>query len=177
MKEEYLKEIKKIDKQISKSFQESNHIQGYVPSSIEIGLFYNDELVLLTTFGKPRFNKNYEYELLRLCSKQNYSVVGGFSKILKYFKQTYSSSIISYACRKYSSGNVYEKTGFTFIENSKPSYLYTKDDIVLSRYQCQKHKLKNLLGNEYDCDLTEKENMIDAGYHKVFDCGNKVYVL
>ena len=170
-------EIRHVDKQISKSFQESNHIQGYVPSSIELGLFYNAELVLLTTFGKPRFNKNYEYELLRLCSKQNYSVVGGLSKILKFFKQNYSSSIISYACRKYSVGNVYEKTGFTFIENSKPSYVYTKDDIVLSRYQCQKHKLKNLLGNEYDCDLTEKENMIKVGYHKVFDCGNKVYVL
>lgn len=170
-------EVKHIDKQTSKEFQESNHIQGYVPSSIELGLFYNDELVLLTTFGKPRFNKKYEYELLRLCTKQNYSVVGGLSKILKFFKQNYSSSIISYACRKYSIGNVYEKTGFTFIENSKPSYLYTKDDIVLSRYQCQKHKLKNLLGNEYDCDLTEKENMIKSGYHKVFDCGNKVYVL
>jgi hypothetical protein len=170
-------EIKHVDKQTSKSFQESNHIQGYVPSSIELGLFYNDELVLLTTFGKPRFNKNYEYELLRLCTKQNYSVVGGFSKILKFFKQNYSSSIISYACRKYSVGNVYEKTGFTFIENSKPSYVYTKDNIVLSRYQCQKHKLKNLLGSEFDCNLTEKENMIKAGYHKVFDCGNKVYVL
>lgn len=27
------------------------------------------------TFGKPRYNKNYEYELLRYCS--NYSVIGG----------------------------------------------------------------------------------------------------
>ena len=170
-------EIRQVNKKDAKEFQEKNHIQGYIPSSIELGLFYNDELVLLTTFGKPRFNKNYEYELLRLCTKQNYSVAGGFSKILKHFKQTYSSSIISYACRKYSIGNVYEKTGFDFIENSKPSYVYTKDNIILSRYQCQKHKLKNLLGNEFDSNLSEKENMIKAGYHKVFDCGNKVYAI
>ena len=29
-------EIKHVDKQTSKEFQESNHIQGYVPSSIQL---------------------------------------------------------------------------------------------------------------------------------------------
>jgi hypothetical protein len=37
------------------------------------------------TFGKPRFNKNYEYELVRFASKLGTKVIGGAGKLLKYF--------------------------------------------------------------------------------------------
>ena len=33
-----------------------------------------EELVAVMTFGKPRFNKNYEYELIRYATK--YKVIG-----------------------------------------------------------------------------------------------------
>ena len=37
------------------------------------------------TFGKPRFNKNYEWELIRYSSLLNQRVLGGASKLLKRF--------------------------------------------------------------------------------------------
>ena len=74
------------------------HLQGgLMKQSICLGLYYNNELVELMTFGKPRYNKNYEYELLRLCSHKDYSITGGTQKLFKYFIDNYKpSSIISY---------------------------------------------------------------------------------
>ena len=50
-------------------FLEKNHIQGKVGSSVNIGLYHQDKLVSLMTFGKPRMDKVYEYELLRFCNE------------------------------------------------------------------------------------------------------------
>ena len=171
-------EIKKVDKQASKSFQESNHIQGYVPSSIELGLFYNDELVLLTTFGKPRFNKNYEYELLRFCNKLNTSVIGGASKLFSYFLKNYfqrGEKIVSYANIRISDGGLYHKLGFIEKGKTDPNYFYFKSNRIYTRYQCQKSKLPKLLGDEFNSNLTEKENMNNNDYKIVYDCGNYVF--
>ena len=49
-------EIKEISSKDSVKFLEENHIQGNVNSKIRIGLFYNDELVSLMTFGSLRKN-------------------------------------------------------------------------------------------------------------------------
>jgi hypothetical protein len=38
-----------------------------------------------------------------------YNVVGGFSKLLSYFRNNYVESIVSYADRRYSNGGVYDK--------------------------------------------------------------------
>ena len=63
---------------------------------IRLGLYYNNQLVSLMTFGKSRFNKNCEYELLRYCS--HYNVVGGAEKLFKHFINEYKpSSIVSYS--------------------------------------------------------------------------------
>ena len=50
---------------------------------------------------KPRYNKNYEYELIRYAASKH--VIGGASKLLKYFERNYKpKSIITYADRRFS---------------------------------------------------------------------------
>lgn len=44
-----------------------------------------------------------------------------------------------------------------------------------SRNKYQKHKLKNLLEN-FDPKLSEIENMVNNGFDRIWDCGNKVFV-
>ena len=128
-----------------RNFLDENHLQGACTSKINLGLFYNDELVEVMTFSKPRFNKNYDYELLRLCSKKYISVIGGASKLFKYFITNHSGcSVISYANRRFSNGNIYRQLGFKELKASNPNYFYCTNDIVLTRYQCQKHKLRDL---------------------------------
>jgi hypothetical protein len=156
-----------------------NHIQGTCASKINLGLFYEKELVSLMTFGKPRFNKKYEYELIRFCNKKNLSVIGGASKLLHSFIEEYHpNSIISYANRRWSQGNLYEKLGFSLDLETPPNYFYFHpDDFLLkSRVQFQKHKLQSIL-QEYNPDLSETKNMYINGYRKIYDCGNKVYSL
>ena len=172
-----IKEIK--DNKLVNNFLENNHLQGKCSSSIKLGLYFNDELVSLMTFGKPRFNKKHQWELIRFCNKKYITVIGGASKLFKYFIKNYldnNSSIISYANYRYSNGNLYEKLNFQKTGISKPSYFYTGKK-KFTRYEAQKHKLKSILGKDnFDENKTEMENMENNGYHRVYDCGNLIYV-
>ena len=106
-------------------------------------------------------------------------VIGGAGKLLKYFRDHYNGSIITYCDRRFSIGNMYQKIGFKLDHISKPNYWYfTNKHNILTRYQCQKHKLKKLLGEEiFDPNLSEEENMKKIGGYRVYDCGNLVYTI
>ena len=173
-------QVKSVNNFDTRTFLESNHLQGYGISKINLGLYYDDILVSLMTFGNPRFNKNYEWELVRFCNQMNTKVTGGASKLLKHFVRTNSpKSIISYADRRHSTGGLYDALGFTQVRKTKPNYFYTKKNncvLLESRLKFQKHKLPNILSN-FDSALTESQNMFNNDYRRIWDCGNLVYVL
>jgi hypothetical protein len=171
-------QIKDVSPSDAKKFLRENHLQGGVSQSIRLGLYYNDELVSLMTFGKSRYNKSVQYELIRFCSKLNYSVVGGASKLLRHFERTYNpQSIISYANRRWSTGGLYHKLGFELTGSTPANYFYFKKeyDELQSRVKFQKHKLKNIL-EVFDENLSESENMYVNGYRKIYDSGNLVFI-
>ena len=169
--------IKEVKPEETRKFLEENHLQGDCNSKIRLGLYYEENLVSLMTFGKSRYNKNIDYELIRFCSLKGYNVVGGASKLLSHFRKQYSGSIISYANRRWSNGDLYRKLGFKEIGQTPPNYFYFNNDFEIhSRIAFQKHKLKDKLMN-FDPDLTEEQNMFNNGYNKIYDCGNKVFVL
>ena len=171
-------DIREVDFKTCHDFLEYNHLQGWCSSSINLGLFYKNELVSVMTFGKPRFNKKYEWELLRFCNKLNYHVIGGAGKLLKYFERNYHpKSLISYADRRWSVGNLYLKLGFEHILNTIPNYWYIDfhNLKLFSRVKFQKHKLHNILEN-YNENISESENMKNNGYGRIYDCGNMVFV-
>ena len=144
-------------------------------------MFYKDELVAVMTFSKARFS-DAEYELQRFCSKVGFVIYGAASKLLKYFRNEYKGRIISYANRRWSTGNLYKKLGFDFIHDSEPNYFYFKNYgcsskfVLESRNKYQKHKLINIL-EKYNNKLSEWDNMTLNGYDRIFDSGNKVYML
>ena len=163
-----------VDNKMATKFLNKYHIQGAVNASINLGLFYKNRFVALMTFGKSRFNKSYDYELLRYCTIANFSIIGAAGKLFNYFLKNYSGSIISYADRRWSNGNLYKQLGFEELSTSAPAYYYIKDDIRYNRVKFQKHKLANLL-EAFDPTLSESENMSINGYIKVWDCGNLCY--
>ena len=75
-------EVRTVCHKEAYEFINKYHIQGYARSSIRLGLFYKDELVSIMTFGKPRYNKKFDYELIRYCSSK--LVVGGCEKLFAY---------------------------------------------------------------------------------------------
>lgn len=105
-----------------------------------------------------------------------YRVIGGAGKLLKYFERKYNpKSIITYADRSYSQGNMYKQLNFKLLNISEPNYFYINHNLILSRYQCQKSKLKNILKN-FDQNLTQSENMVLNGFTTIYDCGNFIFI-
>ena len=172
-------EIKEVSSSESSAFLKANHLQGIAPSSVKLGLYYKNNLVELLTMGQSRFNKRYTWELTRACSKLNTTVRGGFSKLLKYFKEHYEGSIISYGNRRwaYAERNVYKENGSPLL-TAAPNYFYFMpgEYVLMSRQRFQKHKLEGKL-KTFDKDKTETENMYNNGYRRIYDCGNLVYQL
>lgn len=169
-------DVREIDSHMSNEFLDANHLQGGDNAPIRYGLFHNNELVSVMTFGKPRFSSSYDYEMIRFASRIGVNVVGGASKLLVYFKRNHSGTIVSYADRRYSNGSLYEKLGFTLDHVSSPNYWWFKSKTKLGRYECQKHLLSKLLGDGFIQEQSESENMIRNGYRRIYDCGNIVYV-
>jgi hypothetical protein len=168
--------IKSVDGSTAAHFLDDNHIQGKCISSINQGLYFEGELVALMTFSKPRFSKKAQWELLRYCTKRGLSVVGGPSRLLTSFiKQQKPSSIISYADRRWSQGNLYRTLGFKQLPSSAPGYWYVSNAGLHHRMQFQKHRLSKQL-QVFDANLTEEENMLLNGYRVLWDCGNHVFI-
>lgn len=173
-------EVKKIDRKIADEFLGSYHLQGSTKSlQHAYGLYYKDELIEVMTFGKPRYNKNYEYELLRLCTKIGYSIVGGASKILKFFeKQIKPSSIISYCDLSKFNGDVYEKLGFKLESQTQPvkhwynpkTRRHITDNLLRQRGFDQLHNAN------FGKGTSNEELMIEHGYVEIYDCGQLVFI-
>jgi endogenous inhibitor of DNA gyrase (YacG/DUF329 family) len=169
--------IRELNNSTTSNFINANHIQGHINSKINIGLFYNEELVAIMTFGKPRFDKKYQYELLRYCSSINTIIHGGASKLFNYFINEYNpQNIITYSDKSWNTGKLYRILGFEFSHTSGPNYWYFKNNsyTLHSRVKFQKHKLSKIL-KIFDPSLTEWENMKNNGYNRIWDCGNDVW--
>jgi hypothetical protein len=174
-----IRELKSnVEQKLCSDFINNNHTQGNIGSKIKFGLFYNDELVSVMTFGKLRKNLGQkggpnDYELLRYCNKCNYSVVGGASKLFKHFIKEYDPlNITSYADKMWSfSDNLYVKIGMTFIHRSEPSYFYIVGDVRKNRFGYRKDVL---LTCGYDGNhWGEHDICYNNGLYRIFDTGTE----
>lgn len=175
-------EIKQVRNKDLRDFLDSNHLQGYCSAVIAYGLYKNSELIACMTFSKPRFNKAYQYELIRFCVKQGVSIQGGASKLFKTFLCDYEpTSVISYANRRFSKGFIYKTLGFELISETYPNYYYVNENNMYARQKFQKHKLKELFDKSiikyYNENESESVIMSKNGFKKVYDAGNLTYGL
>ena len=154
------------------------HLQGTCRGQkIRLGLYHNNQLVSLMTFGKSRFNKNCEYELLRYCS--HYNVVGGAEKLFKYFVDNYKpNSIVSYCDTSKFSGKVYDALGFKYIKTNSPrKHWYSlkekrhiTDGLLLSQ------GYDRLFKENHGKGTSNEELILSRGYLPVYDCGQATYI-
>lgn len=171
--------IKEITSQEAKFFLEATHIQGGVGSSVNLGLFYNDMLISVMTFGKKRIAMGQkvrvegEYELLRFSSLLGHVVNGGASRLFKHFIKKYNPNVvITYADRNWSDGNLYNQLGFTKIHDTAPNYWYYKNGKRFHRFNFRKDVL---VSNGHDKNKTEFQIMDGLGYNRIYDMGNIKY--
>ena len=175
-------EVKHISADDAMKFLINNHRQGGVHSKIRLGLYLGDELVSVMTFGKMRSTIGTDstdlsdcYELVRFCSLLDTSVVGGASKLFKYFITNYQPTRIrSFSDRAHTKGNLYQTLGFDRIRESDPGYVWvdSRTDISYHRYSAQKQNIQKFLHDDtIDLSKTEKQIMEEHGFLQVFDSG------
>ena len=171
--------VRGIDAHTARLFVDSNHIQGYSNATYKIGLFYDDVLVSVMLVGKLRDMmgskpKEGHYEIYRVVSCEDTEVVGGFSKMLKYFERTYNPEcIITYGDLCYTLGNVYLKCGFTDEGLSSPCYSWQINGVRYHRSNFMKCKLEEC---RKDPSLTEDQAMRSRHPYKVWDAGKIKFV-
>lgn len=152
----------------ARDFLTTHHTQG--PSTalnIAYGLYHEDVIVALATFGRGRFN-NTGWELLRYCSEGR--VVGGISKLVAAFRKEHpEGDLVSYADLRWGNGEGYAAAGFSFVHITEPDYWWADCKQVkrIPRYRMQKHRT----------GMPEKEYAKAQGYHKILGVGHKKWVL
>jgi len=169
--------IVEVDNSAYKQFVESTHLQGYRSASRIYGLEYDNELVSVMSFNPYRPSKaDNHWEIMRFSTALDTVVIGGASRLFtKFIKDVDPKYVLSYADRRYATGNVYFKIGLDFSGITRPNYVYVKNGMTYSRQNFQKHKLPDKLNN-YDPRLTEAENMFNNGYRRLWDAGNFKFI-
>lgn len=173
--------IKSISNKEAYEFLEKNHLQGCVKSSFRYGLYYNNELVSVMTFSKRNIGKTKQnrqsnrFELLRFCSKLNYNIVGGASKLFKCFLNVCQpDEVVTFADRRWLNNGFYTKLGFNYIGCTKPNYYY----IVKSKRMHRLSFRKNILVNKFGCpkEMTEHDFCLSKKWYRIYDCGSLKYI-
>jgi len=154
----------RLNRSVARDFVNANHLSGYTHAEDHYGLLYNDELVSVISIT----NRGQYHELIRFCSKQGTSVVGGLSKLLS--KITFGR-LMTYADRRYSDASGYIAAGFILEKITKPGYYWWRNNKMYNRRTFQKHKLCKSLAS-FDPDKTEAENMFANGYRRIWDAGH-----
>ncbi len=174
-------EIREVEKEEASRFLSNNHIQGSCGSSVKLGLYLNNELVSIMTFGSLRKNmgstkKEGHWELIRFCNKIGYSVPGGGSRLLKKFIATHRpKKIISYCDMRWSAGEFYKKIGFELDGMSKPNYWYFKSS--KGRENRFNYRKDVLVKQGYSKEKSESTIMRERGFARIYDCGNMRFVM
>lgn len=169
--------IWKIFPQETNTFLNSYHIQGSCKGqSISLGLVKDDKLLMVMTFGTPRYNSNYSAEILRFATLPGYRVIGGASRLFKYFIDTYEvSSIISYCDLAKFEGSVYEKIGMTYDKYTQPQEIWSKEDKKITANLLRQRGFDQLFGTNFGKGVSNDMLMLEHGWLPVYDCGQAVY--
>ena len=168
--------IKEVPSKECNVFLDNYHLQGKTNSSIRLGLYYNNELVSIMTFGKGRkcLNSKASYELYRYCCKAGIQIIGGASKLFKYFINKYSpESIESFSSNDISNGDLYKQLSFNCVSDSI-GYWYV--DRKMNRYHRYKFTKQELIKENFDPNKTEFEIMDERGFYRIYDSGQTKWI-
>ena len=173
--------IREIYSNQANVFLEKYHIQGFCPSTVYLGAYYNDVLVSVMCFKNGNI-KQTGWELTRFATNSDYRCQCLGSKMFTYFVRKYNpGTVISFADRRWTTdiyNNLYTKLGFEIGSIGRPDYRYYNEKV--DRYK-RVHKMyfnKTKLIKKYGFDksMTELEMTRELGYDRIWDCGLIKYV-
>lgn len=170
-------QVYKLNKNVGDEFLAAYHLQGTCKGQLlYLGLVNDGELVQVMTFGKPRFNHNYDIELLRLCTKPDITVIGGASKLFNFAVTQYElDNIISYCDRSKFNGDVYTKMGMVLHHITEPQEIWSKSQERITANLLRQRGYDQLFNTDYGKGTSNEQLMLDHGWLPIYDCGQNVY--
>jgi hypothetical protein len=168
-------DIRVVNPKDKDDFLNFNHIQGKCKSFINIGLYYNNELVSIMCFNHQNSNINKDIELVRFCNKKYTIVTGSASKLFNFFINTNTNinKIISFADLSNFQGNIYNLLNFKKGYITKPNYWWVVDRKRYHRFRFSK---KKLVKQGHDPLMTEVEIMHSLGNYRIYGCGQEKWI-
>lgn len=134
--------IKNIDINIKDNFLEENDLLGTCYSLINLGLYFNKQLLAVATFKSINDSKS---ELLRFCLKQNIRVDDALDKLIKYYFNNYNAKeLTTVVDNTISDGNIFKKLNFKLIDELKIDFQYIDyNHNILPKSSYNKTKIDN----------------------------------
>lgn len=175
--------VAKIDQRVANAFLKQHHLRGSATMQTACyGLFLNGSPVEVMTFGKPRYNKKCEWELIRLCTDLNYIVTGGAEKLFNAFVKEYDpTSVVSYCDNAKFTGDVYLRLGFTLGPSNGVSrhWYHPKYGIHITDGSLRKRGFNHLFSYIFgpgEKGKTNDELMRDHKFVEIYDSGQSTYI-
>lgn len=179
-------ELKEITQSEANKFLNLYHVQkGAKGQKYCYGLFNENELLAVATFGRARFNKKYQYEFIRYAVKEGVVIHGGPSKLVKRFvEEVNPKNIVSYVDFNHTSSKeiFLNHSGFVEKDPTGPRLVFhnSKNNKVVSMTSLLIIGADRILGTSYGpkskCGLNNEEIMLKEGYLKVYTAGNRVFL-
>jgi NCAIR mutase (PurE)-related proteins len=186
------------DKTLTDAFLERYHMEGKTPARIRYGLFYQNELVGVATFGlpaTPSYKDGETLELKRLAFKSDTQVRYGISKVVARLTRDYPeyTRLMTYSNNNMGHGLGYKRAGFTFVKETgaQLTFVNPKDPLdtyswsVATTWGAKSGVIAKLLGSQ-NVTSTEARRLVETklphrtddgvGYVAFYDTGNKLWV-
>lgn len=185
---------KRINTDVARSFLEEHHLWSATKAKHNYGLFDGEkELVAVATFSKGRTVlrggvPHQSHELLRFCSKQDGTVVGGITKLIKAFvREQKPDDIVTVVDRDWGPGSGWHALGFEAVHAMPPLVMAVKDGerrhlvgAGIQKYSDTKKTSAGRLGLTADVlgelasidDVSKARNCLARhGFYPVYDTG------
>lgn len=136
--------VRRINQPTAQDFLNQNHLQQSIGAKLKYGLYLpknyfrllpaafkpdSDELLMavMTFSGSKKYYLEDQivlsYELIRFATLNGFNVVGGFSKLLRFFvKEKTPGNIMTYIDADWTDGENFSKLGFELVEKNTPLY-------------------------------------------------------
>lgn len=160
------------------SFFNATHLAGNTKALYNVYLEKDDEVYAAISLRKLfTVSSKTTIEIARFAVKSNHRIQFAFSRLLKHAeiwaKAKGFTEILTYADCRISTGEVYSKTGFTFIEHTKPNYFYEKDLVREGRFKHRKNNDPEFIAKYGDSELLQNHKQ---GWYEIYDAGNLKFI-
>lgn len=170
--------IKSLTTIHAQSFLIENHIQGFANGSYYLGLFDKrdiEKLVAVLILEEEVGTEGKTLNVIRYAT--NVSVMGGFTKLLKYAEITYQPErFVSLSDNCVSNGDLYRNNGFILDKEFAPDYMYSTREGRKHKFEYSLKRFKEDPNLEYIEGLTEAQLAEYNKLYRIWDAGKQRWV-